>query len=526
MKLRAAVITDNLKLAQWQLDALEVADEELDVVCILNCLNTKIHRNIIKNFIYYLISFFSLKNKKTKSIDYKVENAEVISFESGYIKNWQTIPNKVINQLLKNNVEVVIKFGMNLVKIDETLDELNVISFHHGNPSKYRGRPAGFYEILHGEKKSGVIVQKISNKLDAGKIYAFAESKVIDFSYKKTSLNFYGISQYLLKTAIVNLNSNAEIDLSKNGPNYRLPSNFIAIYFIFKVACNLLKKILYGMFMEKIWRVAIFEDDLRFEGQEVISSKSLTQVPMKDGYNFYADPFFSTDGKHIRLEALGKNSGVGDILEVSTQNLAEQKVLLTGNHFSYPFSFAYNNVEYLLPEVANHSHQYALKINGDDNHIILKGLEDKRLIDSTLYFHSGFWYLFFGLASNSHSVLNLWVSDDLRNSFTAHPCSPISISPSSARMGGSIAVINKRLIRFGQNNEGEYGRSLSVNHITELSPKNYSEYSCGSIKMDSSFGPHSLNIYLNKIVIDYYDNEFSFFAGIRRIKNYYFYKSS
>ena len=87
-------------------------------------------------------------------------------------------------------------------------------------------------------------------------------------------------------------------------------------------------------------------------------------------------------------------------------------------------------------------------------------------------------------------------------------------------------MINKRLIRFGQNNEGEYGRSLSVNHITELSPKNYSEYSCGSIKMDSSFGPHSLNIYLNKIVIDYYDNEFSIFAGIRRIKNYYFYKSS
>ena len=121
MKLRAAVITDNLKLAQWQLDALEVADEELDVVCILNCLNTKIHRNVIKNFIYYLISFFSLRNKKTKSIDYKVENAEVISFESGYIKNWQTIPNKVINQLLKNNVEVVIKFGMNLVKIDELL---------------------------------------------------------------------------------------------------------------------------------------------------------------------------------------------------------------------------------------------------------------------------------------------------------------------------------------------------------------------------------------------------------------------
>ena len=89
MKLRAAVITDNLKLAQWQLDALEVADEELDVVCILNCLNTKIHRNVIKNFIYYLISFFSLRNKKTKSIDYKVEM--LLEFLSKQVIQWSLV---------------------------------------------------------------------------------------------------------------------------------------------------------------------------------------------------------------------------------------------------------------------------------------------------------------------------------------------------------------------------------------------------------------------------------------------------
>ena len=80
---------------------------------------------------------------------------------------------------------------MNLLKIDEKFSNLTFLSFHHGDPSKYRGRPAGFYEILNGELTSGIIVQKLSNQIDAGKIFAFAESKVINYSYKETAKNFY-----------------------------------------------------------------------------------------------------------------------------------------------------------------------------------------------------------------------------------------------------------------------------------------------------------------------------------------------
>ena len=38
---------------------------------------------------------------------------------------------------------------MNLFKINKKLINLPILSFHHGDPSKYRGRPAGFYEILN-----------------------------------------------------------------------------------------------------------------------------------------------------------------------------------------------------------------------------------------------------------------------------------------------------------------------------------------------------------------------------------------
>ena len=100
---------------------------------------------------------------------------------------------------------------MGLLNVDKSLKKFPIFSFHHGNPSKYRGRPAGFYEILNGEGKLGVVVQKLSNDLDAGKVYAFLESKVVNYSYKKTALNFYSNSEFLLKKAIQNYNCNEEI---------------------------------------------------------------------------------------------------------------------------------------------------------------------------------------------------------------------------------------------------------------------------------------------------------------------------
>ena len=154
-----------------------------------------------------------------------------------------------------------------------------------------------------------------------------------------------------------------------------------------------------------------------------------------------------------------------------------------------------------------------------ESHITIKGLENKKIVDATLYQKDGWWYLFFGLNQNAHTVLNLWISSDLRNPFKPHPKSPICVSPVMARMGGSIKLINNRILRFGQNNEGEYGESLSVIEIKKLTPTSYIETLQGSIFMENAKGPHILNLSpdLSKIVVDYYENKFSFLAGFRRL---------
>ena len=43
-----------------------------------------------------------------------------------------------------------------------------ILSYHHGDMRRYRGQPAGFWELYNGEKEMGVTVQRISAGLDNG----------------------------------------------------------------------------------------------------------------------------------------------------------------------------------------------------------------------------------------------------------------------------------------------------------------------------------------------------------------------
>ena len=150
----------------------------------------------------------------------------------------------------------------------------------------------------------------------------------------------------------------------------------------------------------------------------------------------------------------------------------------------------------------------------------LKGLENKRIVDATLLLKNSRCYLFFGENQSAHTVLNLWVSDSPFDMFKPHPKSPVAISPSNARMGGKLLSYEGKLIRFGQNNSGEYGESLVMMDIVNLSDESYEEVYLGTISIDEFNGPHSIgfNSEMTKLLIDYYTNEFSFFAGVRRIK--------
>ena len=72
-------------------------------------------------------------------------------------------------------IDAIVKFGLGLLRVpDRTVLPIPILSFHHGDPGAYRGRPAGFWELIEGASFVGQVVQILRNRLDAGRVVAFA----------------------------------------------------------------------------------------------------------------------------------------------------------------------------------------------------------------------------------------------------------------------------------------------------------------------------------------------------------------
>lgn len=258
--IKAALIIDGNSVSRWQHEALQIASDLLEIKVVLACQNTKAANNYFKHFFYYVLNYFSLKNHLTRRMKFILSSKKMIKFDSIYEGGWQSLPEHVHDELNICDVDVVVKFGMNLLRIDNKNRNLKILSYHHGDPSKFRGRPAGFYELLMGERSIGTVVQEISNKLDAGKVWAICHSKVYRHSYKKTAINFYSNSKFLLRKALLNIENNTPVNITSDGGNYKLPSNFLVVRFCALLFLRILNRFIYGAFYEKRWNIAVFND--------------------------------------------------------------------------------------------------------------------------------------------------------------------------------------------------------------------------------------------------------------------------
>jgi hypothetical protein len=519
--LSAAILIDGHCITKWQLAALDAARELLDIRLVLSCQNTRIKKAYGKHFLYYALNFWSLKNDWSKPVELTAGCAKKIEFDSVYQGNWQKIPDAVAEELVHAGVDVVIKFGMSLLRVEGAISDCKILSFHHGDPSQYRGRPAGFYELLHNRSSVGTIVQELSNKLDAGKVWAIAHSRAHHHSYQKTAANFYANSRFLLKKALINLASHSPADVQPTGKNYTLPSNAVVMQFVAHLLFRKLKRALYGAFFEKRWNIATHPATDVLAGA-TLQLKDAKQAVVAAGYNFYADPFFSLDGTRILLEALDSGNGLGDIIELNAQTLEKTGLLLKGQHYSYPYPFQLvheeGQDECLLPEVADHSAPYFFKrASGESSKQVLKGLEHYRVVDGSLLENEGIFYLFCGMNASSADCLYLFCADGVDKEFKPHPLNPIVIDPSRARMGGRIVRAHGKLYRFGQNNCFGYGDGITVCEITKLSTSEYEEVSTGSLRFADARGPHTVDTTERSMVFDFYADQFSLLAGYRRL---------
>jgi hypothetical protein len=516
---KVGVFVDHDGLAAWQADALRRLGPDVAFV-IYDCLNSRPERRRLRFALYYLLNLFTVRNPLTRRADVPADLHMLACrpFESEWEGVWQRLPGALLKQIRGDAPDVLVKFGMGLLRVpDATELPVPILSYHHGNPERFRGRPAGFYEMLSGERVMGQVVQRLSNALDSGEVAATAETRVVPHSYRSTLMQAYAVSPLLLAPAIRTVLAEAAAKPAHPGRNYRLPGNLTVLRLVAAMAKRALARLGYGLFKEKIWRVATVaaEANIGSVMAAMEDRRCWSEVPTPRGYRFLADPFFHPDGG-LLVEGLATRSARGRLLWIDGGRA--RVVSGRGGHFSYPCCLEVAGSCFVIPEVSDWAPALAYPIAGErlgePFELALPGRP--RLLDPTGFVHGGVVYLFGNVAAEGGGVLRLWSGDRLDGEFVEHPASPIRISPDGGRMGGAIVELDNRLMRIGQDFRGGYGDGLSFFHIQRIDRDTYVEERAGGFRLKGVHGPHTLNLAPGRAVFDYYAERVSPLAGWRR----------
>ncbi|MFK9089943.1 hypothetical protein [Bacillus salipaludis] len=194
---------------------------------------------------------------------------------------------------------------------------------------------------------------------------------------------------------------------------------------------------------------------------------------------FIADPFILLhDSKYYMFfEVLDKSSGKGVIGFATSENGErwnyEKIVLKEKYHLSYPYVFKFNDEFYMIPESceANRVLLYKAK-NFPYEWDIAYELLNGSYVDSSIFQYDNKWWMLTGQSGNLH----LFFSDSLEGEWQEHPKSPLITNNNNVtRPGGRVIVDENKIYRYAQDGEPNYGSSVSVFEIKEISEKEYIE---------------------------------------------------
>lgn len=237
----------------------------------------------------------------------------------------------------------------------------------------------------------------------------------------------------------------------------------------------------------------------------VLNAKDVVDVPAA----FVADPFIVKKDSvwYMFLEVFNCNSQKGEIgLAISEDGLRwkyQQIVLAESFHLSYPYVSEWNHEYYMIPESERDGSirlykatQFPLQWE------FCATLIEGEYTDTSILYYEGKWWMFTARPKNNDTLYLFW-ADALIGPWIQHPKSPVvKGNKHIARPAGTILRYNGRIIRYAQDCDGRYGKSVRAVEITKLTVAEYEEHEVpespvlqpGSAKWNKK-GMHTVNIH-------------------------------
>jgi hypothetical protein len=418
----------------------------------------------------------------------------------------------------------VLRFGFGILKGEAlSIPTHGIWSFHHGNPRKYRGGPAGFWEIFNGDFITGSMLQQLNEKLDQGQLIREGFFQTINHSYQA---NLYHVLEEtsvwpaLAVKAIVNHPQQKLMlqAISEKGKLYKVPSSFTSLRFLFKLLSNKIRFHIDRLFRAEKWNV----------GRVAQPIEELVDLPMKPvkwlneapSNSYYADPF-TWNKKEVLLELYNYKTSKGSLKKLDTNSGKLINFLDNRTHYSYPFSIQHGEKRYILPE--NYRSNLLQLHEVDDQLIVLQKhvLLEGQWIDPTLFEKGGKWWLSCMHASSPKENLYLFYANSIEGPYHPHLLNPVLTDIRSARPAGTPFLFNEKIIRPTQNCSKTYGGSVVLKQIDKLSPTEFEESFVKEIlppKGRYAEGLHTLSKVGEEILLDGKRYHFNFWNFWNQLK--------
>jgi hypothetical protein len=390
-------------------------------------------------------------------------------------------------------LDVIIRFGLGIIRGGILgAARHGVWSYHHDDERVIRGGPPSFWEIFDGLPTSGVVLQRLTERLDGGVPLARATFRTVSHSYPRnrdrTLLGAAGMPAQVARAVRFGLVDPDALPVStSDAPVRRNPSNREMLRFLAGQARRAVTVRARGVLAADVWAVGVAAEPETASGDVVFPH--VEWVPELAANGYLADPFpAARDGRTALLveefdEAAAR--GVISALERTDRGWRlHSAVLDPGAHASYPFLVVDGGELYCIPETweARRVERWRcveFPWRWERAGILVDGAA---VVDPTVVHHSGRWWLLGTLRDDDPDTkLHAWSAPAFAGPYTPHPLNPVKIDVTGSRPAGTPFVVDGVLHRPAQDCSTSYGSGVVVQRVESLGPAGLVEAPVGRV---------------------------------------------
>jgi len=534
-KIRVAILCRGYDFDSWEADCIRevLSLPFVEIVLLIaepaevkqsNGIVNKLIHYPYRNFLWRYFKRYRLKIDSYKQVSLKNELEKIsLVYCNTELKGKyaQYFSAKDLTLIKSHKPDVILRFAYNIIKGEIlTLAKHGVWSFHHADEQVIKGGPAGFWELSKRMAVTGAILQRLTEKLDAGIVLRKGFFPTIKHSYKANLEQLLSGTASWMKQALIDVVNDSKYSNSpttSEAPLFTFPTNLqmFRVWTITKI--EKLKFHWQQLFRPEKWNIGFVEKNIsNIFTDELLQNIEWLPEPKRNEY--YADPFGWEENGNLKIVFEHYNYKIQKGVLAISNSKGEMSTLLEAKvHLSYPFvldrSDSVNSNRVILPESNQSKTIFCFDSANPKIGKVL--VENIPAIDATPIFYNNRWWIFCTHEGNFNNT-NLYIYHALEFEGPWHPHgnNPVKCDVRSSRPGGTPFLLNNKLYRPAQDCSSSYGSAVIINEVIELDENTFKEQATKRIVPHKSWrynkGLHTLSIAGRFIIIDAKRYSFNF----------------